>query len=296
LLSKLQEFFMSKHAPHGHKHQGENSGSDVDSGVPEGEVLSRREEPGTEAANGAVAGQNTDPADARAAEASPERKIAELEAQLAKKDAELAESRDQFLRKAADFENFRKRMIREKQDAIDFANQSLLLDLIPILDDFDRALESAGSAAEGKGRTGEETAGTPPMDLKSFYEGFEMITRRFSSTLETKWGLKAYASAGEPFDPNRHEALMVEKSAEAPEQIVQLDLLKGYTLKDRVIRSAKVKVLVPDPAAVPGPGGEPGAASCGAGVSCGCGVSGGDVQAGAETQADTGAENVQGGP
>jgi molecular chaperone GrpE len=76
-----------------------------------------------------------------------------------------------------------------------------------------------------------------------------MIAKRLSSTLDSKWGLKSYSSAGTAFDPNFHEALMMEKSSAVEEQTVQMDLLKGYTLKDRVIRSAKVKVLVPDPSA-----------------------------------------------
>jgi molecular chaperone GrpE len=160
------------------------------------------------------------------AETFPEDRIAELEAQL-------AEARDQFLRKAADFENFRKRMNRDKQDAIDFANQSLLLDLIPVLDDFDRALRSAESSR----------------DFTALYEGVGMIAKRLTSTLDSKWGLKGYDSAGAPFDPNFHEALMMEKSSAVAEQTVQMDMIKGYTLKDRVIRSAKVKVLVPDPSA-----------------------------------------------
>ncbi|MDR1239164.1 MAG: nucleotide exchange factor GrpE [Treponema sp.] len=153
----------------------------------------------------------------------PEEIIADLEARL-------ADAKDQFLRKAADFENFRKRMIREKQDAIDFANQSLLLDLIPIIDDFERAIQSAGSS----------------QDFNSLYEGIGMIEKRLISQLETKWGLKRFDSAGEPFDPNRHEALMMEKSAEITEPVVKEDLLKGYMLKDRVIRSAKVKVCMPE--------------------------------------------------
>jgi molecular chaperone GrpE len=152
----------------------------------------------------------------------PQETIADLEARL-------AEAKDQYLRKAADFENFRKRMIREKQDAIDFANQALLLDLIPVIDDFERAIQSAATSE----------------DFKSLYEGISMIEKRFSSQLESKWGLKRFDSAGEPFDPNRHEALMMEKSAEIDEPVVKEDLLKGYTLKDRVIRSAKVKVLMP---------------------------------------------------
>jgi molecular chaperone GrpE len=161
-----------------------------------------------------------------AGEAGPEDRVAGLEAQI-------AEAKDQFLRKAAEFENFRKRLNREKQDAIDFANQSLLLDLIPILDDFDRALQSAESSR----------------DFNALYEGVGMIAKRLSSTLDGKWGLKSYSSAGMAFDPNFHEALMMEKSSAVPEQTVQMDLLRGYTLKDRVIRSAKVKVLVPDPSA-----------------------------------------------
>ncbi|MDR0998102.1 MAG: nucleotide exchange factor GrpE, partial [Treponema sp.] len=241
---------MSKHAPHEQKQDGENPGPVSGSERPEG--------PGPEAAlNGAVPGERAElkdpaggPEAAQGSGDSPDRKIAELEARLAKSEAELAESQDQYLRKAADFENFRKRIIREKQDAIDFANQSLLLDLIPVLDDFDRALESAGALAgqseeKAPDCKGQAAGEGPCKDLKGFYEGVGMIARRLSSTLETKWGLKSYVSAGEPFDPNRHEALMVEKSAGLTEQTVQQDLLKGYALKDRVIRSAKVKVLVP---------------------------------------------------
>jgi molecular chaperone GrpE len=155
-------------------------------------------------------------------EPTPEEKIAELEAQL-------AETRDQLLRKAADFENFRKRMNQEKQSSIEYANQSLLLDIIPIIDDFERAIQSGESAT----------------DVAAFLDGVKMIEKRLTSQLESKWGLTRFNSAGEPFDPNRHEALMMEKSADIKEPVVQEDLQKGYMLKDRVIRAAKVKVLMP---------------------------------------------------
>ncbi|MDR1326607.1 MAG: nucleotide exchange factor GrpE [Treponema sp.] len=158
-----------------------------------------------------------------AEEQSPEERLADLEAQL-------AQANDQFLRKAAEFENFRKRMNREKQDAIDFANQALLLDIIEIIDDFDRAIKSAETSK----------------DFESFYKGIGMIEKRLSSQLENKWGLRRFDSAGELFDPNRHEAIMMEKSAGIGEPVVQEDFVKGYTLKDRVIRSAKVKVLMPE--------------------------------------------------
>jgi molecular chaperone GrpE len=73
-----------------------------------------------------------------------------------------------------------------------------------------------------------------------------MIENRLSSQLESKWGLKRFDSEGQPFDPNRHEALMMEKSPDVKEDMVAQDLIKGYTLKDRVVRFAKVKVLKPE--------------------------------------------------
>ncbi|MDR2785697.1 MAG: nucleotide exchange factor GrpE [Treponema sp.] len=216
--------------------QGETDAGNPESGDSGGQSSENKAGEAGGPAAGEVSGQN------EAAESGLEDRVADLEAQL-------ADAKDQFLRKAADFENFRKRMNREKQDAIDFANQNLLLDIVPILDDFDRAIQSADSSR----------------DFTALYEGVGMIAKRFSSTLESKWGLKGYTAAGALFDPNFHEALMMEKSSAVTEQTVQADLLKGYTLKDRVIRSAKVKVLIPDPSApvitvpaqpVPGEAGE----------------------------------------
>jgi molecular chaperone GrpE len=183
---------------------------------------------------GAAFGQNGQPdsgnsgAQDAASNSGPETKAPEE--RIAALEAELADMKDQLLRKAADFENFRKRMNREKQEAIDFANQSLLLDLIPVIDDFERALNSAESSK----------------DFASLYEGIDMIEKRLSSQLESKWGLKRFNSAGELFDPNRHEAIMMEKSAGITDPVVKEDFLKGYVLKDRVVRSAKVKVIMPE--------------------------------------------------
>ncbi|GMO33496.1 MAG: nucleotide exchange factor GrpE [Termitinemataceae bacterium] len=165
--------------------------------------------------------------DAPAAEGDPQQKIAALEAKV-------AELNDLYLRKAADFENFRKRTIKDKQDAIDFANQSLLLDLIAVLDDFERAIKSA------------ETSAKTESDFIALCEGINMIQNRLLSNLETKWSLKRFDSAGTPFDPAKHEALMMEKSADVSEAAVQEEFAKGYTLKDRVVRAAKVKVLMPE--------------------------------------------------
>jgi molecular chaperone GrpE len=174
--------------------------------------------------SGESGGPAGDEAGVQAPEAQTnEEKIVSLEAKV-------RELNDQYLRKAADFENFRKRMNREKQEAIDFANQSLLLDLVPVIDDFERAIQSAAASR----------------DFDSLYEGIGMTEKRLITMLENKWGLKRFDSAGEIFDPNRHEAIMMEKSAGVDEPVVQEDFIKGYTLKDRVIRSAKVKVMMPE--------------------------------------------------
>ena len=157
-------------------------------------------------------------------------------------EAKAAELNDQYLRKAADFENFRKRMNKEKQDLVEFANQNLLLDLLPVIDDFERAIKSAETSK----------------DFASFFEGVKMIEKQLSTMLENKWGLKRFDSEGQIFDPNRHEAIQMEKSAGVSEAVVKDDYLKGYFLKERVLRFAKVKVLMPEgvnadaPAAVSG--------------------------------------------
>ncbi|MDR0323561.1 MAG: nucleotide exchange factor GrpE [Treponema sp.] len=190
------------------------AGSEPQASAAPEESLNSSQETGAEPQNDAAAEKR---------EPAPAEKIAGLEAQL-------AETHDQLLRKAADFENFRKRMNQEKQNAIEFANQSLLLDIIPIIDDFERAI----------------AAGEKATDLVSFLDGVKMIEKRLSSQLESKWGLKRFNSAGEPFDPNIHEALMMEKSPDVKEAVVEEDLYKGYFLKDRVIRAAKVKVLMPE--------------------------------------------------
>jgi molecular chaperone GrpE len=210
---------MSKHTSHEDELKREEAGGSGDIGqenpataeVPAGEGPV---EGGCAAAEGA---ENTDPA-----------------VRIAALEAKLAEANDQYLRKAAEFENFRKRMNREKQDAIDFANQTLLLDLIPIIDDLERAIKAA------------ETTGAATAEFTSLYEGIGMIEKRLVSQLENKWGLKRFDSAGAAFDPTRHEAIMMEKSAEISEPLVDEDFIKGYILKDRVIRSAKVKVLMPE--------------------------------------------------
>jgi len=181
------------------------------------------------------------PQESSACAEGTEAKPVDWEQKAAELEAKLVDLNDQYLRKAADFENYRKRVIREKQELTDFANQNLILNLLPVIDDFERAIKSIETSA----------ALQSVPDFKSFYEGVTMIEKRLYSDLENKWGLKRFDSEGQPFDPNRHEALQMEKAAGIQEPVVKEDYVKGYQLKDRVIRFAKVKVLMPDNAEAP---------------------------------------------
>lgn len=154
-------------------------------------------------------------------ELTPEEKIAALEAENAK-------LKEEVLRRAADFENYRKRAIQEKQEAFDYANTSLLKDLLESLDNFDRTVEAAATAT----------------DPKSIAEGVSMINKSLISMLENKYNLVGYGAAGEPFDPDIHEAIG-KADEDVAEPTLKAVYLKGYKLKERVIRHAKVMVSMP---------------------------------------------------
>ena len=146
---------------------------------------------------------------------------------------ELAEEKsyleDQLLRKTADFENFRKRMLREKEDGIRYANSVLLLDIVPIIDDFERAIQAVAETE----------------DFHSFHQGVAMIEKQLVSILERNWGLKRFTSLGEEFDPEKHQAIAMEETDKYETAVILEDYQKGYYLQERVLRPAKVKVAKP---------------------------------------------------
>ncbi|QEN09911.1 nucleotide exchange factor GrpE [Oceanispirochaeta crateris] len=142
---------------------------------------------------------------------------------------ENSDLKDQYLRKHAEFENFRKRMAREKAESVKYGNQELLKDLIEVIDNFDRAIKSSKDS----------------QDFNSFKEGISMIEQQFTGMLESKWSLKKMETEGLEYDPNAHEALMMEESSDIQVPTVLEDFQAGYTLYDRVLRPAKVKVGKP---------------------------------------------------
>ncbi len=152
-----------------------------------------------------------------------------LETRIAELEAASAELTDSLLRKTADFENYRKRMLREKEEFAAYANRELLLDIVTIVDDFERAIRSADESH----------------DFSTFHDGIVMIEKQFTSMLERKWKLARFDSVGEEFDPRRHEAMMTEERSDHEQSMVLEDFQKGYMLHERVLRPAKVKVSMP---------------------------------------------------
>ncbi|NLX19265.1 MAG: nucleotide exchange factor GrpE [Desulfobulbus sp.] len=158
------------------------------------------------------------------AEESPE---TELEAT----QRELAETRDQLMRVAAEFDNFKKRMEREKTKLLKYAEEGLLRDLLTTLDNLDRAVEQ-GSVA---------TSGDEGSRLQAMLEGVELTRKGLVSTLE-RYGVEPIDAIGLAFNPDEHDALTMEASAEIPPNHVVREFTRGYRFKDRVLRHAQVIV------------------------------------------------------
>ena len=148
---------------------------------------------------------------------------------IEKLEKENAELKDQLLRRAADFDNYRKRVIKEKAEAVEYANSNLLADLLESLDNFDRTVDAAATAT----------------DANSIADGIKMINNTLVAMWETKYGLTSFGKPGEPFCPEEHEALRSEEG-DVTEPVLKEIYLKGYKLKDRIIRHAKVTVTMPE--------------------------------------------------
>jgi molecular chaperone GrpE len=149
---------------------------------------------------------------------------AELQQDLDQARSENEELKDRLVRAQADFENYKRRMQREKEELAVYANQKLILNLLPVLDNLERALTTAASPGDEKLR-----------------QGVELTARSFRE-LMGKEGITAIEAVGQPFDPNVHEAVMTEESTEQEDGTVLFEFQKGYRLGDRVIRPSMVKV------------------------------------------------------
>jgi len=161
-------------------------------------------------------------------------------------DPRVREWYNRYLRVMADFDNYRRRTQREKEELAQYASMKLIGELLPVLDNFERALQAAGKADRPETAQAEEQpegapAGAAQAEFEAFRKGVEMIYRQLRQVLEAD-GLKAMEPVGQPFDPNLHQAVMRVPSDEYEEGTVVEVLQTGYWFKDKVLRPAFVKV------------------------------------------------------
>ncbi|MTI84763.1 MAG: nucleotide exchange factor GrpE [Firmicutes bacterium] len=151
------------------------------------------------------------------------KEIEKLKQELAREKAQSNEHYTRLIRAQADFDNFRKRNQKEKDEFWKYASEPLISELLPVLDNFGRALDAT------------------PGDGEKFLEGIQMIYRQLYEVLENE-GLEVIDAKGEEFDPNKHEAVMQEETDEYPDNTVIEEMQRGYMFKDKIIRPAMVKV------------------------------------------------------
>lgn len=155
---------------------------------------------------------------------APDEDAAALKAQVERLKEALEEKDNRVKRLQADFENFRRRTSKEREELANVVTQDLLKSMLPILDNFDRAM-----AAEQK-------------DNESFQKGVEMIYTQLHETLKNA-GLELIDTAGQKFDPNFHQAVMRVENPDLEDDTIAQELQKGYIVKGRVIRPSMVQVV-----------------------------------------------------
>lgn len=149
----------------------------------------------------------------------------DMAVELEKARGQVKDLEDKFLRLAAEMDNFKKRMQREREASLKYAEENLLRELLPSLDNLERAIEQGRNSESGS----------------ALLAGVEMTGKGLLVTLE-KFGLKHLGAVGQPFDPNFHEALAMEATDTMAENHILQEYMKGYMFKDRLLRAAKVVV------------------------------------------------------
>lgn len=160
-------------------------------------------------------------------EIKEEEKVEEvaIEPETPSAEEEVTKLNDRILRLNAEFSNYKKRTEREKSDIYKFANEKLFLELLPVIDNMERAIGSIGNAE----------------DHKAVIEGVNLIKQSFDDFLE-KHGIKEIEAVGNSFDPELHHAVLTEETDAFEEDVVMDEFQKGYILNEKVIRHSMVKV------------------------------------------------------
>jgi len=150
--------------------------------------------------------------------------VTETEQKLQELENNLKDANDKFLRTLAEYDNYRKRSVREKEQAYADSKASVLSEILPVLDNFERA------------------AGNRDASLEDYQKGIDMIFKQFQDIL-TKLGVESFGEKGETFDPNLHSAVMHTEEEGEPENAISEVFSKGYKLGDKILRPAVVKVV-----------------------------------------------------
>jgi molecular chaperone GrpE len=158
-----------------------------------------------------------------------ENPVKELEAKLEAKEKEAVETYDRLLRASAEFENYKKRSSREMEEFRKFANQSLIKEMLSVVDNLELAMNS--------------TNGHKAID-KDLLQGLEMTHKEILKVFE-KFNVKPIDAKGQPFDPTFHEAVMQEETNDSPKNTVINELQRGYMIHDRLLRPSMVVVAKP---------------------------------------------------
>ena len=153
--------------------------------------------------------------------------LVNLREQLKTAELEAKNNHDRFVRQVAETENFKKRSTRERDDAIRFANESLIKELLPVIDNLERAIGHAAGAGDD--------------NSKPLVDGVELVLKALLDVL-SKFGVTQISAVGQPFDPSKHEAIaQVTSDIHAPNTVIE-EIHKGYQLRDRLLRAALVSV------------------------------------------------------
>lgn len=162
--------------------------------------------------------------DKAVAENAPETELATLSAERDRLAAEKADLHDQLLRRQAEFNNFRNRSERDRSDFVQYAGMEFVREILPILDDFERALQADSSS-------------------KEYAKGIELIYQRMADALK-KMGLEPIETAGKSFDPHVHQAVEKVHTSDAEDHAILGEFQRGYNFKGKLLRPSMVKVAV----------------------------------------------------
>jgi molecular chaperone GrpE len=199
----------TEQAPTSGSQRGSSPGDATTSGVPAEELIPEEEE-----------------------ETRAPSELEVLQGETALLEQQLQQMRDRYIRAVADLDNARKRARQAIGEARQQAIAGILQELLPLLDNFERALESSAPGANA------------PAEMRAVYDGIELIYRQLKQVLERR-GVKPIEALGQPFDPHLHEAVVqVPAGKEHPEGTVALEMQRGYTCGDQVLRHSRVGVAV----------------------------------------------------